>query len=70
MFLYFDTLTISPILNSGFLLLTPLLESIYVIVFTSTAFILIALCYALSYFLTMSSNLSIYTFFETKVMYL
>ena len=38
--------------------------------FTSTGFILIVLWYVLLYLLTMSSNLSIYTFFETEVMYL
>ena len=40
-FLYFSILTISPILNSGFLSLIYLLESIYVLDFTSTGFVLI-----------------------------
>ena len=64
MFLYFDVLTISPILNLGSLLLISLLEAIYVLDFTSTGFILIVLWYELLYLLTISSNLSIYTFFD------
>ena len=47
-----------------------LLESIYVLGFTSTGFALIVLWYALLYVLTISSNLSIYTFLDTEVIYL
>ena len=41
--LYFDNVTLSLTLNFGFLLLISLLESIYVLYFTSTGFILIVL---------------------------
>ena len=70
MFLYFDVLTESRILNLEFLLLISLLDSIYVFDSTPKGFILIALWHLLSYLLTVSSNLSIQTFFETEVMYL
>ena len=66
---YFDILTISAILNLGFLLLVSLLDSIYVFDFTSTGFILIVLWYALLYLLTVSFNLSIYSFFDIIAMY-
>ena len=69
-FSYFDILTISPILNLGYLSLNFLLESVYVLDFTLTGFILIVLCYVLLYLFTISSNLSIYTFFETEGTYL
>ena len=61
MFLNFDILTISPILNWRFLSLISLLELIYVFEFTSKIFILIVL-YELLYLLNLSSSLSIYTF--------
>ena len=75
MFLYFDILTLLTILNFGSSSLISLLESIYVLDFTSTDFILIILSYVLLCLLTISSNLSIYTFFDTEnlfvfVMYL
>ena len=70
MFLYFDVLTESRILNLEFLLLISLLDSIYVFDSTSKGFILIVLWHLLSYLLTVSSNLSIQTFFETEVVYL
>ena len=70
MFLYFDILAISTILNLGSLSLISLLESIYVFDFTSTGFILIALWYFLLYLLTISANLSIYTFYDIEVIYL
>ena len=38
--------------------------------FTSTGVILMVLWYVLLYLLTMSSNLSIYTFFDIEAMYL
>ena len=53
MFLYFDILTISPILNLESLLLISLLESIYVFGFTPKGFVLIVLWYILLYLLTM-----------------
>ena len=64
MFLYLDIITISPILNVGSLSLISLLESIYVLDFTSTGFILTVLWYVLLYLLAISSNLSTYTFFD------
>ena len=70
MFLYFHILTISPILNLGSSTLILLLESIYVLDFTSTGFILIVLLYVLLYLLTISSYLSIYTFFDIEVIQL
>ena len=63
MSLYFDLLTISPILNLGSLSLISLLESIYMLGFHSSSFILIALRYVLLGLLIISSNLSIYTLF-------
>ena len=50
--------------------LTSFLKSIYVLSLTSTSFILIVLWYVLLYSPTISSNLLIYTFFDTEVMYL
>ena len=50
LFLYFDILTPSPILNFGSLLLVSLLESVYVFDFTSTGSILIVLLYVLLYY--------------------
>ena len=55
MFLYFDLLTISLILNLGFWLLISLLESIHVLDFTWTGFIKIVLWYVLLYLLAISS---------------
>ena len=66
MFLYFDILTLLTILNFGSSSLISLLESIYVLDFTSTDFFLIILSYVLLCLLTISSNLSIYTFFDTE----
>ena len=66
-FIYFDILTISPILNLGSLLLIFLLDSIYVLVLFFT---LIVPWYTLLYSLTISSYLSIYTFFDNEVIYL
>ena len=48
-------------------LLLSLLKSVYTFTFTSKSFILIVLGYVLLYLLTMSSNLSIYTFFDFEV---
>ena len=62
MFLYFDILTISPILNLWFLSLISLLESRYIHDFTSTGFYLIVLWSVLLWLLTISSNLSIHIF--------
>ena len=62
MFLYFDILTISPILNLGFLSLISLLESRYVHDFISTGFYLIVLWSVLLWLLTISSNLPIHIF--------
>ena len=59
----------SSILNLGPLLIISLLETINAFDFTSTSFILIVPCYVLLYLLTIPSNLSIFTFFETEVMY-
>ena len=58
MFLYFDILTKSPILNFGSLWLISLLKSIYVFDFTSTSSVLIVLWYILLYLLSIWSNLS------------
>ena len=69
-FLYIDILTISSILNLGSWYIIYLLDSIYVLGFTSTGFILIVLWYVLLYLLTISSNLWIYTFFDIQVIYL
>ena len=60
MFLCFDILTMSSILNLGS---SSLLESIYVLDFT-LGFILSMLGYVLLYLLTISSNLPIFTFFD------
>ena len=69
MFLYFDILTLPPTLSLlGTLLLISLLESLDVFDFTAAVFILIVLWYVSLYLLITSSNLSIYLFFETKVM--
>ena len=54
-------------LNLGPLFLISLLESKYEFDFTSVDFILIVLWYVLLYLFTTSSNLSVYTFFETEV---
>ena len=53
-FIFFDV---------GYFSLISLLESIYVLDFTSAGFILIVLWYVLLYLWTRSSNLSIYAFF-------
>ena len=66
MFLYFDILTLLTILNFGPSSLISILESIYVLDLTSTDFFLIILSYVLLCLLTISSNLSIYTFFDTE----
>ena len=44
--------------------------NIYMLEFTSKGFILMVLLYTLLYLLTMSSNLSIYKFFDIEVIYL
>ena len=54
-------------LNLGPLFLISLLESKYEFDFTSVDFILIVLWYVLLYLFTTSSNLLVYTFFETEV---
>ena len=54
-------------LNLGPLFLISLLESKYEFDFTSVDFILIVLWYVLLYLFATSSNLSVYTFFETEV---
>ena len=66
MYLYFHIPFLSLILNLGSSQLISLLESIYVLDFMSTGFILIALWYISLYLLTISSNLPIYTFFILK----
>ena len=68
MFLYIDILTISPILYLGSSFIIYFLDSIYVLGFTSTGFVLIVLWYVLLYLLTISSNLWIYTFFDLIIM--
>ena len=67
MFLYFDALTWSPASNLGSYWLFSLSKSIYMLDFTSTGFTLILLWYLLLYLLTISSNLSMYTFFDFDV---
>ena len=67
-FLYYDIITYLQALNLGSLSLLSLIESIYVLSLTSTGFILIVLWYILLYSFTISSNLSIYTFFDTDVL--
>ena len=69
-FLYLDILTIWRTLNSGSLSLISWLEPIHELGFIWTRFILIILWYVLLYLLTISTNLSIYTFFDIEVMYL
>ena len=61
MFLYFEILTVSPILNLAPLLFISLSDSIYLFDFTSTGFILIVLWYVILYLLTLTilSSLSI-----------
>ena len=61
MFLYFEILTVSPILNLGPLWFISLSDSIYLFDFTSTGFILIVLWYVILYLLTLTilSSLSI-----------
>ena len=66
-FIYFDILTISSILNLGSLLLIFWLDSIYVLVLFFT---LTVPWYTLLYSLTISSYLSIYTFFDNEGIYL
>ena len=73
--MYLDIFTWLLTSNLGFLSLNPLLEwnsteSIHELSLTSTGFILIVLWYVLFYSFIISSNLSIYTFFDTEVMYL
>ena len=63
-FLYLEILTWSPTLNLALLSLTSFLKSIYVLYLASTGFILIDVWSALLYFLTISSNLSIYRLFD------
>ena len=70
MLLYFEILTILPILNLGSSSLTFLQELTYVLHFASTGVILIVLRYVLLYLLTILSNLLIYTFYDIDVMYL
>ena len=67
--LYFDILKLSQILSLRFLLLTFLLESINVFDLRSSGVALDVVWYVLLCLLTISSNLSIYTFFETEVIY-
>ena len=64
-FLYFVILTISPILNLGSLSLISLLESIYVLGYTSTGFILVLLIFVFTFI-----NYVMYTFFDIEVIYL
>ena len=66
MFFYFDTLIWSSALNLGFLYLLFLPELIYVLFLTSAGFILIVIWYVLLHVITISSNLSIYTYFDIK----
>ena len=58
--LYFDILTLQPILNLGPLLWISLLEPIYEFDFTSISFILIVLWYISFHLLTIPSNLYIF----------
>ena len=67
MFIYFDALTWSQISNLGSYWLFSLSKSIYMLDLTSIGFNLILLWYLLLYLLTMSSNLSMYTFFDFDV---
>ena len=46
------------------------IKSIYMFGFTSTGVILMVLWYVLLYLLTMTSTLSMYTYFDIEVMYL
>ena len=65
MFLYFDILATPSILNLGSLLLISLLESIYVLGYTSTGFILVLLIFVFTFI-----NYVMYTFFDIEVIYL
>ena len=67
MFIYFDALTWSQTSNLGSYWLFSLSKSIYMLDLTSIGFNLILLWYLLLYLLTMSSNLSMYTFFDFDV---
>ena len=69
MLLYFDILTWLPSLNFGIFLLFSLLKPIYMLSFTSASFFLMVLWDMVLYLWTMSSNLSIYTFFDIEVLY-
>ena len=66
----FDILIWSPTLNLGSLSLLFLPESNYRLFLTSAGFIVIVLWYILLYLFPISSNLSIYTFYDIEVMYL
>ena len=66
-FLYLEILAWLPILNFGSLSLTSYSKSIYVLSLTSTGFILFVLWCVLLCSFTISSNLSIYTFFDIAV---
>ena len=68
-FLYFAILTESITLNLGSLSLFSTSKSVYVFDVTSIWFILIVLWYVLLYLLTISFNLSIYTFFDIAEIY-
>ena len=70
MFLYFDILAISPILNLGSSSLNSFLELIYALDYTSAGFTLIVLWYVLLYLLTISCSFSMYTIFNIDVIYL
>ena len=70
-FLNFDIPTWLSTLNLVFLsLFFYQNQSIYMLEFTSAGFILIVLWYVLLYLLTMSSNLSIHTFFNIEFIHL
>ena len=70
-FFYIEILTWPPTLNSGSLSLEcNSIGSINVLSSTSTGFIVIVLWYVLFHSFAKSSNLSIYTFFDTEVIYL
>ena len=43
---------------------------IYILSLTSVGFILVVLCFVLLYSFTISSNLSMYTFFDIEITYL
>ena len=67
--LYFDVLAKMVILNLGVFIINLFTRVNICVFFTSTYFILIVLCYAFLY-ISMSSNLSRYSFFGIEVMYL